>query len=136
PQAEQSISPRLGRVTVGGNYSPLIVAECCNSVSLFVADLPPVAPPTRGDHVIATVKVGRNRCLRVARAGRTIAHFKKTSGRRPHAEQGSDRSDSASKMRRGGNTGRGRHGRERQGGDLPGRVRQTRPVQGRSDDRG
>src|SRR5581483_4250829 len=55
----KSISPRLGRVTAGGDYSPLIVAECCKSVSLFVADRSDL-----GDyHEIATAPVGRNRPL-------------------------------------------------------------------------
>ena len=131
PRRSRKAYRRIRMVTVSGNYPPLIVAKCCKSVSVFTA-----AFPARDDHEIATATSGHAHaaCGTPRPGGRSLTS-KKHTGRRPHAEQGSDRSDSASEKRRQGNPGRGRHGRERQGGDLPGRVRQARPGQGRSDDR-
>src|SRR5438477_7641689 len=59
----------------------------------------------------------------------------KTKLEETHAKQGPDRSDSASEMRDKRDSRRGRDRSDRQRGDLSRRVRQARPVQGRSDDR-
>ncbi len=88
-----------------------------------------------GDHEIATGR-GHGSRLREGASGGKIGHFKKNPhGRWPHAKQSSDRSGPAPEKRRQGNSRRRRHGRKQQGSDLPGRVRQTRPVQGRCHDR-